>query len=230
MELDELKSLWQTNDAKLERSLQLNEQNIELIQSQKVVSKLAPLYRQRLVECVFHAVAILLLIAFILTNITELPYSLSGIGLLAFYITTLVNAIRQINLVKEMDFNKDLATMQSSLVKLQTHIINYAKLSVLFIPSFLAYPVIITKLVKDFNIQFFGEFDIIQKSNGSWWTMMIVVSAILIPLGIWFYRAVSYKNIDKRFVKRFIEKSSGKRVTQALEFLKELQDMKHNTH
>jgi len=84
-----------------------------------------------------------------------------------------------------------------------------------------------TKLIKDFNIQFFGEFDITQKSNGTWWTMMIVVSAILIPLGIWFYRTVSYKNIDKRFVKRFIEKSSGKRVTKALEFLKELQDMKH---
>ena len=229
MELDELKSIWQNNDAKLERSLQLNEQNIELIQSQKVASKLAPLYRQRLVECVFHAVAILLLIAFVIYNINELPYALSGIGLLAFYITTLANAIRQINLVKEMDFNKDLATMQSSLVKLQTHIINYAKLSVLFIPSFLAYPVIITKLVKDFNIQFFGEFDIIQKSNGTWWTMMMVVSAILIPLGIWFYRTVSYKNINKRFVRRFIEKSSGKRVTKALEFLKELQDMKHNT-
>lgn len=226
MELDELKSLWQTNDEKLEKSLRLNEQHIELIQTQKVASKLAPLYRKRLIECVFHVAAILLLIAFVITNRNETPYALSGLALLAFYTTTLVNAIQQINLIKNMDFNKDLATMQSSLVLLQTHIINYAKLAVLFIPSFLAYPVVISKVIKDYKIEFFSDFDIIQKSNGNWWTMMVVVSAVLIPLGIWFYREVSYRNIDKPYVKRFIEKSSGKRVSKALEFLKELQDLK----
>lgn len=221
-----MKSLWQTNDEKLEKSLRLNEQHIELIQTQKVASKLAPLYRKRLIECVFHVAAILLLIAFVITNRNEIPYALSGLALLAFYTTTLVNAIQQINLIKNMDFNKDLATMQSSLVLLQTHIINYAKLSVLFIPSFLAYPVVISKVIKDYKIELFSDFDIIQKSNGNWWTMMVVVSAVLIPLGIWFYRQVSYRNIDKPYVKRFIEKSSGKRVSKALEFLKELQDLK----
>lgn len=226
MELDELKSIWQSNDEKLEKTLKINEQQIELIQTQKVASKLAPLYRQRLIECIFHVLAIMLLIAFIVKNWTEVPYALSAAGLLSFYITTLVNAIKQINLIKEMDYNNNLATMQSSLMILQTHIINFAKLSVLFIPTFLAYPVVISKVIKDFNIKLFGEFDIIQKSNGSWWNMMIVVSAILIPLGIWFYKEVSYKNIDKPFVKRFIEKSSGKRLTKALEFLKELQDLK----
>ncbi len=96
MELDDLKSMWQANDEKLDKSLKLNEQHIELIQSQKVASKLTPLYRKRLIECVFHIMAILLLIAFIFKNITELPYALSAIALLAFYITTLVNAIKQI--------------------------------------------------------------------------------------------------------------------------------------
>jgi hypothetical protein len=38
------------------------------------------------------------------------------------------------------------------------------------------------------------------------------------------------KKKNKKWVKNFIEKSSGTRVTKALEFLKELQDMKHNTH
>jgi hypothetical protein len=228
MELDEFKSIWQSNDEKLEKSLRLNEQQIEQIQTQKVASKLGPLYRRRLIECIFHVAAIVLLGVFLIKNKFEIPYALSAIALLAFYFTTLVNAVKQLNLIKEMDFNKDLATMQSSLVMLQTHIINYAKLAVLFIPSFLAYPVVISKAIKDYDIKFFGEFDIIQKSNGNWWTMMIAVSALLIPLGIWFYREVNYKNIDKRFVKRFIEKSSGKRVTKALEFLKELQSLKQN--
>ena len=68
MELDELKTMWLSNDAKLEKSLKLNEQSIELIQTQKVASKLTPLYRQRVVECIFHSIAIVLLVGFLFKN------------------------------------------------------------------------------------------------------------------------------------------------------------------
>ncbi|HTD99816.1 MAG TPA: hypothetical protein VK668_11035 [Mucilaginibacter sp.] len=227
MELDELKGMWLSNDEKLEKSVTLNEESIELIQAQKVTSKLVPLYRQRVIECIFHSFAIVLLIGFLFKNITEFPYAISAIALLAFYITTFINAIKQINLIKNMDFNKDLATMQSSLVMLQTHIINYAKLTILFIPTFLAYPTILTKVIKDFDIKALADFDIIAKSNGSWWTLELVALIVLVPLGIWFYKEVTYKNMDKKWVKNFIQKSSGTRVTKALEFLKELQDLKH---
>jgi len=228
MELDELKTAWLSNDEKLEKSLKLNEQSIELIQARKVASKLAPLYRQRVIECVFHSIAIVLLIAFLFMNITELPYAISAIALLAFYVITLINALKQINLIKNMDFNSDLATVQSSLVMLQTHIINYARLAILFIPTFLAYPIIITKVIKDFDIKALSDFDIMESSNGSWWTVELVALIILVPLGIWFYKEVSNKNMDKNWVKNFIQKSLGTRVTKALEFLNELQDLKQD--
>jgi len=228
MELDVLKTMWQSNDAKLEKSLQLNEQNIELIQTQKVASKLTLLYWQRVIECIFHSIAIVLLIGFLFKNMTEVPYAVSAIALLAFYVTTFINALKQIRLIKDIDFSKNLAAMQSSLVMLQTHVINYAKLAILFIPTFLAYPVILTKVIKDFNIKALADFDIIAKSNGSWWTLELVALIILVPLGIWFYKEVSYKNMDKKWVNNFIKKSSGTRVTKALEFLKELQSLKGN--
>ena len=226
MELDELKKMWQSNDEKLEKNIKLNEQNIELIKTQKMVSKLTPLYRQRVIECIFHLIAIMLLISFLVMNISAFPYAISAIALLVFYITTFINAFKQITLIKNIDYNKDLATIQSSLVMLQTHIINYAKLTILFIPTFLAYPAIITKVIKDFDIKALADFDIIAKSNGSWWTLELVALIILVPLGIWFYKEVNYKNINKKWVKNFIQKSSGTRVTKALEFLKELQRLK----
>jgi hypothetical protein len=226
MELDELKTMWQSNDKKLEQGLKLNEQHIEQIQTQKVVSNLTPLFRQRVLECVFHIAAIILLAGFLFNNLDETPYALSAIALLAFYTTTLINALKQISLIKNMDFNNDLATMQSSLVNLQTHIVNYAKMIILFIPTFLAYPTIITKIIKDYDVKILADFDIIEKSNGSWWILQFWMFIVLIPLGIWFYKEVSYKNIDKAWVRNFIQKSSGKRVTKALEFLKELQDLK----
>ena len=230
MELDELKANWQSNNEKLEKSLRFNEQNIELIRAKKVASKLKPLYLQRMIECIFHSIAIVLLLCFLVSHIAELPYAMSALALLVFYVTTLVNAIKQISLIRKIDFNQDLATMQSSLVILQTHIVDYAKLAVLFIPTFLAYPVILTQVIKDFNIKALAEFDIIEKSNGAWWTLELVGLIVLIPLGVWFYKEVTYKNIGRKWVKNFIEKSSGKRVAGALEFLKELQDLKQNTN
>jgi hypothetical protein len=228
MELDELKTMWLSNDAKIEKRLELNEQSIQEIQTQRVVSKLTPLYIQRVIECVFHAAAIVLLVAFLIKNISQFPYAIAAVALLVFYTTIFISAFRQIILIKRMDFSNDLATIQSSLVLLQTHILDYAKLAVLFIPVFVAYPTILTKVIKDFDIKALADFDIIAKSNGSWWTLQWVAFAFLIPFGIWFYRQVTYKNIQKEWVKQFIRKSSGKSVAKALEFLKELQDLKHN--
>jgi len=227
MELDELKSMWLSNDANLEKSLKLNEQSIDLIQAQKVASKLASLYRQRVIECIFHSVAIVLLVGFLFNNILQFPYAASSVMLLAFYITTLWNAIKQINIIKTLDYSMDLVTIQSSLVTLQTHVVNYAKLAVLFIPTFLAYPAVLTKVIRDCNIKSLYAFDIIKQSNGNWWTAELVVFVVLIPVGLWFYEEVSFKNIGKKWVNDFIRKSSGTRVTKALEFLKELQSLKH---
>ena len=230
MELSELKTMWQSNDEKLEKNIKLNEQTIEFIKTQKVVSKLTPLYRQRIIECIFHSMAIILLIGFLAMNISEFRYAISAIALLTFYITTFINAVKQVTLIKKVDFNKDLATMQSQLVMLQTHIVHYSKLAVLFIPTFFSYPIVLTKVIKDFDIKALADFDIITKSNGSWWTLELVAFTILVPLGVWFYKEVDYKNMDKKWVKNFIQKSSGTRVTKALEFLKELQSLRHNSN
>ncbi|TDQ10994.1 hypothetical protein [Pedobacter metabolipauper] len=230
MELDELKTMWLSNDAKLDKSLKLDEQGISLIQTQKAVSKLAPLYRQRVIESIFNFVVVVALTGFLLKNIYQFSYAVSAVVLLAFYITTLINALKQITLIKRMDFNNDVATIQSSLVMLQTHILTYARLGVLFVPAFLAYPTIFTKVIKDFNIKIFGDFNILARSNGNWWTVQIIAFMVLIPLGIWFYNEVSFKNMHKKWVKNFIRRSAGIRVTKALEFLKELQDLKYNSN
>src|SRR5688572_9423212 len=130
MELDDLKTAWLSNDEKLEKSLALNEQSIAFIQTRKVVSKLTPLYRQRVIECIFHSLATVSLIVILNENIAEFHYAISALALLAFYLTTLINALKQIKLIKNMDLNKDLAAMQSALAILQTHIVNYAKLAI----------------------------------------------------------------------------------------------------
>jgi hypothetical protein len=72
----------------------------------------------------------------------------------------------------------------------------------------------------------FADFDIIAHSNGHWWTAPLVASIVLIPACFWFYKQVTYKNIHKQWVKDFIQRSSGKRITKAMEFINELQSLK----
>lgn len=85
MELTEIKSLWQSYDRKLEKSLQLNLRCLELIQAQKVKSKLKPLFWQRVAETMIHIVVVYWLIGFLYSNVSEWPLALSALSLLVFF-------------------------------------------------------------------------------------------------------------------------------------------------
>jgi hypothetical protein len=228
MELKEIKSIWEAYDSRLEKTLQFNQRFVTLIQTQKVKSKIEPMLWHRIVEISFHSIAVLLLLIFLSMNFFDFPYAASAILLLAFYTVAIINCLKQINIIKRMDFSNDIINIQSSLVMLQTNLVNHAKLAVLCIPTFLAYPVVVSRAIADFNLGFFSDFDIIRQSNGSWWTAQLVSSIVLIPLCIWFYTQISHKNLHKKFVKDFIQKSSGKRVVKAMQFVKELEELKHD--
>jgi len=125
MEQDELKMIWQSYDTKLNKSLKLNLHCLGLIQTQKVRSQLAPLLWHRAIEGILHAVAIVLLLGFLVNNYNEWRYAVSAIALLGFYIIAFANCIRQIIIIQRMDYSNDIVTIQSSLVLLRTHIMNF---------------------------------------------------------------------------------------------------------
>ena len=70
MELSEVKSIWQSFDTKLEKSMKLNLHCLEFIQTQKVKSQLNVIVWYRAIELAFHAFAIALLALFLVNNIS----------------------------------------------------------------------------------------------------------------------------------------------------------------
>ena len=226
MELDELMKIWQTNDAKMDRTVKLNLKTLDLILSQRATSALRSLLWHRIIELAFHSIVLILLFAFLIYNINQLPYAISAIALIAFYSFTLINCSKQIQIIKSIENNKSVVSMQESLMKIQTHLLNFIRLSVLCIPTFLSYPIVVSKAFTDLNIAIFGDFDILKKSNGTWWYAEMIAYIILIPLGLWFYNQVNAKNIYKPWVARVIKKSSSGRVTKAIEYLNELDELK----
>jgi hypothetical protein len=204
----------------------LNLKTLDLILSQKAKSALKSVLWQRIIELSFHSIALILLFAFLIYNIIQLPYAISAIALIAFYGFLFINCLKQIQIITSIENNRNIVSTQKSLMKIQTHLLNFIRLSVLSIPTFLSYPVVVSKAFTDLNITVFGDFDILKESNGTWWNVEMIAYIILIPLGLWFYKQVNTKNIHKQWVARIIKKSSSSRVAKAVEYLNELDELK----
>jgi len=226
MELDNLKTMWREYDVKLEKSLSLNLHTLGLIQTQKVKSVLTPLYWQRIIEITFHTMAIVLLSIFCYYNYNQLAYAISAYMLIAFYSLAFKNCFIQLKTLSNIHADKNVISMQGSLAKIQSNSLHLIRLSVLFIPALLSFPVVISKTIIDLKLTSFSKFDILKQSNGNWWTAEIIAFVILIPVGLWFYNQVSYKNVNKKWVNRLIEKASGISVRKAIEYIKELEVLK----
>lgn len=226
MELEELKTMWQIHESKLEKAAQLNLKLLNMIQSQKVKSAIKPLLVKNSIVLAVHALTILALLIFTVLNISSLPYAISALVLLAYYTLLFVNTYQQIMAIKRMNQSDDVLGMQSSLTKLNTHILTFIRISVLTIPAFLSFPVVVPKAFADLNMNVFNGFDIIAQTNGNWWKAEIFAFIVLIPLGIWFYQQVTPQNIHKSWVRHIINTTASKNLNSAMRYLNELQEMK----
>lgn len=225
MELDELKFVWQTFDAKVQKSLNLNVRFMAMVQAQKVKSKLTLLYWGKLFETAAHGIVMALLVAFLVNNFSDMRNFSSGLLLFLLYGVAIGNSSKQMRVIRRIDYSEDIVSIQKNLALLQADTLNYARLTILCIPTLLAYPPVVSKAIKDLNLTYFSEFDIIAQSGGSWWAAQFVSSIVLIPLCVWTYSQLTSRNIHKPWVKDFIDKASGKRVRNAVEFARELDEL-----
>ena len=121
--------MWQAYDNKLEKSIQLNMHCIELIQSQKIKSKLKALFIFRIIEGASHLVIIYYLIKFFIANILSFSkFTLLLIILLIFFVVCFINCVGQLITIKQVDYSENIADIQRKLSLLNTHIVNYMRL------------------------------------------------------------------------------------------------------
>ncbi len=179
MDIEELKNLWQTYDAKLERSLSLNIRCIDLIQAQKAKSKLKGLFISRIIEGITHLVIMYYLLKFLVAHFFEVQFSISAGILLLFFIMAFINCIKQVVIIKQIDYSENITDIQRKLTLLNTHIVDYMRLTFLVMPTYLVYPVIAFKAL--LNIDIFSKF------TGPWWAAQIVFSILMVPVCIWLY-------------------------------------------
>jgi hypothetical protein len=66
----------------------------------------------------------------------------------------------------------------------------------------------------------------VSKLSHNWWIGQLIFTIILIPICIWLYNQVTYRNINKKWVRYIIENSAGTRISKAMQFVKDIDDMK----
>ena len=69
-----------------------------------------------------------------------------------------------------MGQGSDVVSMQSSLIRLTTHKLDFVRLSVLTIPAFLSFPVVIPKALEDLNIKVFQR---LRYHQSNAWCMVV---------------------------------------------------------
>lgn len=227
MEDIELKKIWQSYDQKLEeakilnmQSWALNLQSFEMLQSHKAKSKLQSLRRLRIVEASLHFLTLLYLGSFLFSHFSEWYFAVSAIALILFFLIAFINCIRQLVIIQQVNYSDSIVDIQQKLTRLQSHIIDYVRLTFLCLPTYLAYPIIGFKALYDI--------DIVKVFTHNWFIAQIIFSLLLIPFCVWMYRQVSYKNMHKKWVKNVIEKSAGTSVSKAMQFIKEIEEFKNN--
>ena len=226
MEFDELKSMWQARESGLANTARLNTRLLEKIEAQKVRSTIKPLLVENIVVISLHLVMIAGLFVFLFYHISDIKYAVSASVLLGYYFFLAINTGRQIREIKGIERSIDLVSMQSALTRLRAHRLDFMRLSVLTIPAFLSFPVVIPQALRDLNIDVFKGFDIIKQTHGTWWLAEIIACLVLIPLGVWFYQQVKPQNIHKTWVRNLINTIAGKNVQKAMLYLNELEAMK----
>ena len=225
MDTDELKSAWQAYDAKLEKSLQLNLHCIEAIQAQKVASTFTSLKIFKSIEIIIGVFVIFFLGNFLYENLTKTYFVAAAAIVMLFCVVAIAGSVKQIVLINQTSYTrsvlynqKKLAFLQSS-VLLQSSIIKYLRLAFLSLPFYTAYIIIGFKL--------FFNTDIVLLGDKYWWMAQIALSILFIPLSIWLYNKLSYKNMHIGWVRKLIESAGGKSISKAMDFIKELNEFEN---
>lgn len=214
MEKDELLNLLSSYDHKISQANAISLQAVEGLQVHKSKSVLKGLLYHRVAELMLGLAVTVCLALFTYYNISSVSLVVAAAVIMVFMVIAISGCIRQIIRINQFDYARSVSENQQMLAGLQAHIITYLRLSVLQLPLYFAYIMVGFKLIFGLNIW--------QVGYDNWLISQGILSILLVPVSLWLYRKISYKNLHINWVKRLVAASGGKHVTQAMAFLQEI--------
>lgn len=211
----ELIGIWKEQNAKIEKTLAINQFLLKEMINSKAKTALRSLINLKIAGILAY-VFYLLLLGYVLV------YAISNYSSASNYFIVSISAIALISLKGFIDYTKHLALteninyegsvmeIQKQLSNLQLSIIDHAKIMCLQLPFFTTF-----YLSDDWFPQEVGLPYII---------FQIILTGSFIYFSFWLYKNHKVENLNKKWFRNLIAGSGGKSVQKAVEFYREMDD------
>lgn len=217
MENTELINIWKEQNAKIEKTLAINQLLLKEAIDSKAKSSLKSLVKLKttgIVAFVFY----LLLLSY------ALVYAFSNYSSAWNYFIISVSAITLINIkgfsdyikhliwTNNINYNGSVIEIQQQLSRLELSIIKHARMMCLQFPFFTTFYL---------SNQWFP-----QDVGFGYIVFQVLLTGAFIYLSYWLYKNHKRENLDKKWFRNMIAGSGGKSVMDAIEFYKEMEAFK----
>lgn len=217
MELDELKEIWKGYEAKLDKSLAVNQHLFEQLRLDQTRSKMRSLLYSRIAEAVCFFILLVALGGYIANHLSVSAPILSAIILTVFVLIGLIGSIGQIALIGMLDYSGSVRDIQKQLFRIRSHKLQLLRLILLSIPFYMAY------ILLGFDLLW--NIDLYTVADPTWLEIQIMVSLLLVGPVLWFYRALGLQDTTRPWVTKIVRSLGDSQISEALELLNELEEL-----
>ena len=217
MENAELINIWKQQNAKIEKTLAINELLLKEVINDKAKSSLKSLIKLKTAGIVAF-VLYLLLLSYALVYALSNYSSAWNYFIVSISVITLVNIKGFVDYVKHLvwtnniNYNGSIMEIQQQLSRLQLSIISHAKTMCLQFPFYTTF--YLTNKWFPHEVGF------------GYIIFQVFMTGSFIYFSYWLYRNHKPENLDKKWFRNMIAGSGGKSVMKAMEFYKEMEEFK----
>lgn len=212
MEIEELQRLWAEQDEKLDAGIRLNTRLVRESVMGKAEAATRPLSRLLWFELLFAVPAVLLIGSFLAEHVGEARFFFPALGLHLGVIALLVSGIRQLVVLRAIDYGAPILSIQKRLASLRVLRIRTVKWTFVLAP--LAWtPLLIVALKGLFGVDAYTMF------GARWLIANVLFGLVVIVLAVWLSRRYADRMGGSPIVQHLMRALAGQSLTTAESFL-----------
>ncbi|MBW7889746.1 MAG: hypothetical protein H3C48_01690 [Chitinophagaceae bacterium] len=219
MDNTELISIWKKQNAKIEKTLAINELLLKELINSKARSSLKSLIRLKTAGIIAFILYLLFLgyaLAYALSNYSSAwNYFIVSVAMIFMVnIKGLADYIKHLIWTNHINYNGSIMEIQQQLSRLQISIISHAKTMCLQIPFYTSF--------------YLSDRWFPQEVGYGYVIFQVMLTGSFVCFSYWLYRNHKPENLDKKWFRDLIAGSGGRSVIKAMEFYKEMEEFKRD--
>ena len=215
-DLDELQKKWADYDRRLETSIRLSRDVLNVVSMNRVRPALWSLTIALVIEIIATLAVIVALGSFIYANIAAVRFALPAAALDLYAIVYFQGLIRQAIAIHEIDFAQPVTSVQVKFADLRLLRLRYTKTT--FIAVALAWAPLLVVGLKAFGLDAYALF------GAPYLIANVLFGLALIPLAVWIAKAFGERLGRIGFIGGLVQSLEGHSLARTASFLTSLQE------